>query len=78
MFIDIREAGSERERERDGEKSIWERNINRLPLICAPNGGLNPQTFGVQDDVPTSWVTRPGQDYNFNLFFGLDLHLQLQ
>ena len=48
---------------------MWQRNMDWLPLIGAPNGDpthnrgrcpdqeLNPQTFGVQDNAPTKWAT---------------------
>ena len=38
-----------------------ERNMDQLPPVCALTGwGLNPQPFGVQNNVPTNSATWPG------------------
>ena len=43
FYFSILERGSE------GETSVPERNINRLPFECAPTRGLNPQPRYVQE-----------------------------
>ena len=69
MFIDL---FTERERKRERETSMWERNINQLPLLCGPTGGWNPQPSGAWEDIqPTE---PPGQSPNIiclrDYFFG--------
>ena len=63
-----REKGRENERER--EPDVRE-NIDWLPVVWTPirdqtsqpryvpDWGSNPQPFGVWDDAPTNWATRP-------------------
>ena len=55
------------QRERKEER---ERNIDCLPPLCTPtrnrtqgtcpDWGSNPPPFGVWDNAPTNWATRPG------------------
>ena len=72
MFIDFREKGRER------ETLMWEKNINPLPPIRTPTGdwtcnlGMcpdqdsDPWSFGVWDDASTNWATLPGPDHILN------------
>ena len=62
MFIDFRERGRGKER----ETSMWERNINQLPLVhiptrdqiqylgMCPDRESNQRPFGLGDDVLTN------------------------
>ena len=71
MFTDFRERGRER------ETLMWERNISQLPPIHTPtrngtrNLGMcpdqewNPQPFGIWDNAQTSWATQPGLNFEF-------------
>ena len=78
LLIFWRERETDRQTER--HTSVWKRNINPLPLICAPTGdqtynlGMcpdresNPQPFGVWDDAtPSNWTICPG--LQFHMFF---------
>ena len=70
MFIDFREEGRERKKEKN-----WcerETSVSFLPSVrqpetkpaaweCALNQELKQQLLGVRDDTPTIWATWPGQ-----------------
>ena len=70
FIIDFRKRKGDRKRDR--ETSMWEININRLPLTLSPtrdgtcNLGMcpdqesNPKPFGIWDNAPTNWTTQPG------------------
>ena len=71
LFTDFRERERkieiERDRQRDTEReaSMWERNIDQLPPVCALTGDGNVNLFGVWDDAPTNWATQPGPSVAF-------------
>ena len=74
MFTDFREKG----RQREGETSMGERNMDRLPPLHAPTrdrthslrtcpdrkAKLKP--LGVGDVTPINWATQPGLILVFN------------
>ena len=73
MFIDFRgRRWGQRERKRDRETWVWERNINKLLSLCAPWGiefitqvcsltrNQTCNLFGERDDAPINWATWPG------------------
>ena len=68
IFIDFRErevVGERergRERERERETLTWERHWpgQAYNLGMCPDWELNLQSFGVWDNTPTGWATRPG------------------
>ena len=62
-----------RDREKEREALMWERNISWLPSHMHPDQRLNPQpgymhpdwesnpwSFGLSDNIPTNWDNRPG------------------
>ena len=65
MFIDFfvleRKEGGGGERETN---ISWDRTHN--PGMC-PDQGLNPQPFGIRDNVPTNAATQPGLSFTFQL-----------
>ena len=73
MLIDFRERGKEEgsdwgvqeegEKERKGgqRRAERERETDRQTSKVASCLGMEPQPFGVLDNVPTNWATQPGQ-----------------
>ena len=59
MFIDFKERGREKERERG--TSMWEKNVNQLPLK-PPWTGTEPTIFDVWDDAPMNEPPKQGKD----------------
>ena len=47
--------------EEEGRVRERDRDIDLFASCTCPDQGLNPQPFGVQDDVITNWDTQPGQ-----------------
>ena len=65
-------GGGERERERERDTMMWERNINLLPPVhtltrdathkpgMCPDSESNQQPFSAQNNAPTNWAMQPG------------------
>ena len=56
MFFNFRKRRRGRERK---EKYRCERETWNDCLPYTPDQGLDPQSFGVQDNTPTNWATQP-------------------
>ena len=82
FFIDFRERGMGREKHKC-DREILNSCLLYMPqprikthnLGMCPDWGLNPQLFGVWDNVPTNWATRQGISQHVHvLWFFKNLH----